>query len=48
MNPIDIRLRGESAFWFLYNNGEGLRANWTNLYLYIPKGGTLADLQTIK
>ena len=45
---IDSRLRRESAFWFKYNNGDGIRGWFSNIYLYIPKGGTLDDLQTIK
>ena len=44
---VGKRLQGESSFWFLYNNGNGLRGSFFDLYLYIPKGGTLADLQTI-
>ncbi len=48
INPIDKRLKGKSAFWFKYKLGGNIRASWTNIYLYIPKGGTLADLQTIR
>ncbi len=42
--------RGKSAFGFKYNlpNDKRNRGNWLDIYLYIPKGGTLADLQTIK
>ncbi len=45
---IDFRLRRESAFWFKYDNGDGIRGWFSNIYLYIPKGSTLADLRTIK
>ncbi len=45
--PSDPRLRGESSFWFLYDNGSGLRANFPNIYLYLPKGQPLDSLQMI-
>ena len=48
-NPIDKRLRGKSAFWFKYNKkGGNIMAYWSTIYLYVPLGGTLDDLQTIK
>jgi hypothetical protein len=45
--PVDRRLRGRSAFWFLYNNGEGRRVRFSEIYLYLPKGQPLDSLQLI-
>ena len=47
-NPIDPRLRGKSGFGYKYEEEEDVFAEWLDIYLYIPKGGTLADLQPIK
>ena len=47
MEPVDSRLRGYSAFWFKYILGDRIKGLFPVLDLYIPKGGTLNDLQTI-
>lgn len=46
-DPIDKRLRGRSAFWFKHIVGNRIRAKYTNLDLYLPKGQPLDSLQMI-
>ncbi|WP_313375465.1 hypothetical protein [Chishuiella sp.] len=45
-NEEDVRLRGESALFYLYNDES--RSMSVPLYLYIPKGGTIDDLQVLR
>ncbi|WP_313375468.1 hypothetical protein [Chishuiella sp.] len=45
-NEEDVRLRGRSSLFYLYNNDKN--AFSTHLYLYIPRGGTIDDLQVLR
>ncbi|TPN82962.1 hypothetical protein [Aquimarina algicola] len=45
--PVDFRLRGESAFWFTYEDGDDIMAYFPGVYLYLPKGQPLDSLQMI-
>lgn len=45
----DSRLRGKSAFGFKYKAGEtSIRAQWFDVFLYLPEGQPLDSLQMIK
>ncbi|WP_438711098.1 hypothetical protein ACSTS3_21525 [Aquimarina muelleri] len=45
--PVDYRLRGESAFWFTYDEGDNIMAYFPSIYLYLPKRQPLDSLQMI-
>jgi len=45
--PPDPRLRGESALYFLYNVGDGIRALFKGAFLYLPEGEPLENLQML-
>ena len=48
-NEEDDRLRGQSALFYLYDGDEGYKRSYNvQLYLYIPKGGTIDDLQVLR
>jgi hypothetical protein len=48
LEPIDSRLRGNAFFWLKYTDDEDdISAYFMSLCLYIPKGGTLKDLQRV-
>ncbi|WP_148639346.1 hypothetical protein [Aquimarina longa] len=41
--PVDYRLRGESALWFLYETEDATNAHFPGIYLYLPKGEESLD-----
>ncbi|WP_062059438.1 hypothetical protein [Aquimarina longa] len=41
--PVDYRLRGECALWFLYDTEDETRADFPGVYLYLPKGEESLD-----
>ncbi len=46
--PVDRRLRGKSAFWFKFKNGNRIRAQFPSLDLYLPKGESLENLRRVE
>ncbi len=47
-DPIDERLRGESALWFKYNDEEyGLSGYFPSVDLHLPQGESLENLRMI-
>ncbi|WP_282057243.1 hypothetical protein [Maribacter luteus] len=48
IEPIDSRLRGESAFWFKYETGTRIRAFFSSINLYLPKGDSLENLRRVE
>ncbi|WP_282055639.1 hypothetical protein [Maribacter luteus] len=47
--PVDSRLRGESAFWFKYRDKEGdISAFFSSINLYLPKGDSLENLRRVE
>ena len=48
INPIDKRLRGKSAFGFLHKEDGRRKAKFIGLFLYLPKGATLDQLQMMR
>ena len=48
-NDSDDRLRGRSALFYLYNDEDNVKMSYDiYLPLYIPKGGTIDDLQVLR
>ena len=47
LEPVDSRLRGNSAFWYKHIVGNQIMVFFPGIFLHIPKGGTLKDLQRI-
>tara|TARA_R110001583_G_scaffold19513_5_gene76347 strand:+ start:409 stop:1467 length:1059 start_codon:yes stop_codon:yes gene_type:complete len=48
IEPVDSRLRGESAFWFKHVVGTRIRAFFPSIDLYLPKGEPLENLRRIE
>lgn len=46
--PVDSRLRGESAFWYKYLVKNKIRAQFSSIDLYLPKGEPLESLRRIE
>ena len=47
LEPVDSRLRGNSAFWYKHIVGNRIYVFFPGIFIYIPKGGSLKDLQII-
>ena len=47
-NEEDERLRGNSASFYLYKVNERKKYSSNHIYLFIPKGGTIDDLQVLR
>ncbi|WP_062059441.1 hypothetical protein [Aquimarina longa] len=41
--PVDYRLRGKSALWFLYETEDETIGHFPGIYLYLPKGESLEN-----
>ena len=48
LNPIDKRLRGKPALGFLHEEDGRRKAKFIGVFLYLPKGATLDQLQMMR